>query len=379
LLVIGLILAIAGTVLWYYSEQRLKRIEGDIQAVINLETKALRTGDKEIFMALQDPEDRDWRDDQERRFDLWEQMPDDARLPGVPQITDLQLWDDTAWVQVTTEMRGQAYKRVKFYRLVDGRWRHTGPDERYLGEKREKETEHFRFVYRERDEATVAGLAEEMEDLVEQICHDFQLHSEDIPRMIITVGLYEGFEFSAYSPQVISIQVPSPHFGWIPLEGQPSAEPLRVSLARWLATSLAKRKAGAKSDLGLWPEVVGDWEIEQLLPKSWQWLLTPITWRAEPFLKALESGEWLPLEELWRFSGIQYQNVEQYTLASSECYTVIEYIAEVYGQDKVPAMLVAWGEGLSWEESVQEVLNVGPGEFKASWLAFVREKYIHGH
>lgn len=49
-------------------------------------------------------------------------------------------------------------------------------------------------------------------------------------------------------------------------------------------------------------------------------------------------------------------------------YTIIEYIAEKWGRDKLPALITSYVD-------IENVLNISEGEFESGWMEFVDEKY----
>jgi hypothetical protein len=49
-------------------------------------------------------------------------------------------------------------------------------------------------------------------------------------------------------------------------------------------------------------------------------------------------------------------------------YTIIEYIVEKWGEDKLPSLIVSYVD-------IENVLNVSESDFEKGWIDFVNEKY----
>ena len=149
-----------------------------IRTLLRAEALALEAGDLSTFMSLQDSVDQAWWMYQRNLSNsrMWaeehgEQWPVDPR----PRVVEVGLRGDKAWAEVVSEPWDTTVQSVEFFRMVGGQWKHTGPDERYWGSPRETQTEHLRWLYRERDEEWVTELLDEGEQTYQRICGDFGL------------------------------------------------------------------------------------------------------------------------------------------------------------------------------------------------------------
>lgn len=66
---------------------------------------------------------------------------------------------------------------------------------------------------------------------------------------------------------------------------------------------------------------------------------------------------------------------DERNLAYIESYTVIEYIVDTYGHDKLVEILKAKRDYKHMDQITDEVLGVSYEEFKVGWMNFVKEKY----
>lgn len=72
------------------------------------------------------------------------------------------------------------------------------------------------------------------------------------------------------------------------------------------------------------------------------------------------------LEELEDFSGLENQN-----LAYRQALSFVLYMAEVYGEEKLPEILAHLGRGATLDGALEEVLGLTREELEAEWQAWV--------
>lgn len=147
LLALAVLLVVGGLTVRLVALQREGRIRADFQKLVDRERETLLAGDKEGFLTLQDSQNRDGYRGQMARSQA---VPWAVKEHGVPfasplvEVVDVDLHGDVAWVTVQWAIEGKAYRQMRFYRLVDGRWQHTAPDSRFWGQQMERRTSHFR-------------------------------------------------------------------------------------------------------------------------------------------------------------------------------------------------------------------------------------------
>ena len=118
LLLLGMGGGLAAGVLWHRVRQGEKHLRHELRSVANLEAQALREGDREMFLSLQDEDDTTWYRRQEERFSEYDSV---LLEPG--QAADLVVLDaallpaeSCAWAEVAWALEDGIYRRVQFYR-----------------------------------------------------------------------------------------------------------------------------------------------------------------------------------------------------------------------------------------------------------------------
>lgn len=97
--------------------------QGEVQAVIDLETWAGRAGNRALFSSLLDPGARPaWRRGIEQQFEVA------ARDIQTVTIEQFSLRGELARVEVRVARSTGSQREVRFYRRVNGQWRRTEPD-----------------------------------------------------------------------------------------------------------------------------------------------------------------------------------------------------------------------------------------------------------
>ena len=92
---------IAGTTLFLRHRivRNQRQLRADLQAIVDLEARAVARNDRELFLSLKSPDDLAWLQEQQGAFDYFAAHPGD--WPRV-KVTSVELVDDYAWVQTTS-------------------------------------------------------------------------------------------------------------------------------------------------------------------------------------------------------------------------------------------------------------------------------------
>jgi hypothetical protein len=269
---------------WRQAQQGQARLERELRSVANLEAQALRDGDEDLFLSLQDLDDTAWYNQQRRKAEVMAYWPGLIALePG--QQADLTVLDaalipsdSRAWAEVAWAIKDGIYRRVQFYRQEDGRWLRTGSRREYYGETRIRETAHFAFKYQARDELTVDWMAGQLEAWYEAACADLVCDGAWRFDVLVATRDYRfprGFAGNYYlsatpAPDDLlhpprGFTVNSPRLYGVRQDGAPLPEE-RVGLAQVLLYYLVSRQAGdveAEQQPYLLPQLV-NWEMRRL-------------------------------------------------------------------------------------------------------------------
>jgi len=260
-----LAVAVGLAVLGYRIRQKQKEIENELRAAIELELKALISGDRDLFLGRQDPDDRRWQQAQEEAFARHQRQTGQAPwelAPQVPEYTGeiplLRVQEDEAWAQVQVAHGEQVWRELWFYRWKrQGGWRHVRFDRDWLGEERALVTLHLRFAYPERDTAIVTALAHEMETWYSLLA---PLLGTRPTRALLTVQFVyrdpasRGWSETRWVRGGFTLQAPAAHQLPLSADGLPTPE-LRARMAGHLAEALIGQQIGVLPNETLGPVV----------------------------------------------------------------------------------------------------------------------------
>jgi hypothetical protein len=368
LVVISLVFVLValGLILWYFVHGVERLAKDDLRAVVELEVQALRRADKEIFLSLQDTDDSTWYKRQQSYIDNILAEPSAKAWPGEVEIAAIEWFGDQAWVEVTHTWQGVTHKRVQFYRLADGQWKHTGPDERYWGQRRDMESEHLHFVYPERDEAMVKRLIDEGDQMYERICRDFGIGPSEW-KLWVLIQPFSGSLFGYKAVDGPHVRLESPLLYGMRTDDWLSPW-MRAQLARSLAIGLfIPGSMGDEVALrGTLPHAIVNWEVSRLVPDMPR---EPVA--CDQLGQAMEAGGLIPLEQvLWvrLYYGLRADLLE------AEAETLLEYIVDEYGAERIPALWRGLRFAQPAEEMVLSLFGIGLKELEAGWIAFVEAR-----
>ncbi|HUW10577.1 MAG TPA: hypothetical protein VM537_12670, partial [Anaerolineae bacterium] len=362
----------------------LRAAQADLQAVVNAEVVALQSGDEEVYLSLQDFNDRQWYRHQELLWDALEQAGGETGKQTNPRrIVDLDLRESHAWVAVEYDLDGAPYRRWQFYRLISGTWRRTSPDLDFLGERMEKETRHLRFVYHGREADVIDLIGEEMQRATERLLAAFGLSEQD---QLLTFEFLPSVEAQPASYSDAHFFVPSPLLLGVRADGRPDEELLEnLTQSTGLYLALVKSTLYQEGDAGTnlesesptlpagqsgssWVMLRGivAWAVDRemqrpALPQSWH------DWLQE----AVAADQLLPLTALWPPHSLATDR--DVGLAIAQAQAVAAYVAELRGSDGVPSLLESLGRRLSAAETIEAAAGMDLDAFEADWKEFLRQ------
>jgi hypothetical protein len=267
--VVLLLLAVSagGTagIFWRRARHAQGLLRRELRAVVNLEAKALREGDPNLFLSLQDRDDIRWYGCQMDRVPSWYGFAD--LEPG--QEVDLAVleaawlpFEGHAWAEVAWALEDDIYRRVQFYRQVEGHWLRTGARREYYGEERTRETAHFVFNYLVRDAPTANWMAKQFEAWYDAVCADVNCtRSRRRINVLVTPNGETGREYHPPGGFIVS----SPRLRGVCEDGAPLPEE-RKALAEVLIYLLVIRQASGveiSQQPFLVPQCV-NWELRRL-------------------------------------------------------------------------------------------------------------------
>ena len=364
----------ASSAIWYMSHRGLNAARADIEAVVRTESRALARGDRELYQSLQDTEPA------QGSWDFFARMQNEASLRAADQvdaeqplrITHLELLEDRAWVEVAFTRAGEPYRRMQFYRLVEGRWRRTLPDVRFWGEARTRKTGHLLFLYHEREENLVNALAMWAEVAYSQILRD--LGAQPWPTPIVLEFRTEE-DGRTIDMRAGRFGLPSPFLSGYRADERLD-DTLRYAVAYNLALASAVSRAGLTQRLRmdtswLMLNAIVEWEVAKIGPGGG---LSEPGAIEERIRQAMREDQLLPLTALWppyRF----LRSDGDFNLALVEARTLLEYAVEKAGPEVIPSFLLSLGQGQPMSRTVENVFGVDAERLEADWLQWLRARY----
>jgi hypothetical protein len=385
-----LIVLVSATVLFlrHRVAQSQRQLRAEIQALIDLEARAIANGDRELYLSLKSGEDDTWFEWQQYTFDYLTQNPD--AWPHL-RITDVEVVDEYAWVRAvgTSKENDNPFDWVLFYRWTKDAWRHAPPDLRYWGPEREQDNGHLHFVYRDRDEPFVEPTAAELNKLLRSLCDDLSCQA-DLQLMVHLALPYPYGRPPPSAPNVIVL--PSPAALPQPtgdLSTMLSASVQSEDLAHYIAFEAAGgEKRWESTPHGAWlVHAAANWAHERLAQRSerpsWQFY----TGQGQELLRyAVRNGRKPSLDDVWHksyFASLPYPSMVQYVsryidLDGAKARAFIDYIIETYGKEAIPRLLGAIGRHDTLEAALQEALGISQITLDPIWLAWLEIHYGFG-
>jgi hypothetical protein len=321
-------------------------------------------------------------------------LPGDAR-PGHPQevgvaapadsthptaataeIQDMELHGDLALVVVVSAEPDKPwlplpYRQTRTFREGPAGWVPTASRPDLWGPPRTLETEHFRFAFRRRDTAAVVEIAGEVGALYTGLRRDVGLGPPE-DGDVLTVEIVPEFvpiPNAVYRfPASQRLVLPSPELLPVPAE-QTAAEVLRQMVVGELAG-----------------RVLGEMWGRAPVPDRWRLLIDGVllwhsgdavapfdryAYEREQALQArLVAGPPLRLDELLYPPGSPMSEIIPAHLPMA-ARTLIEYVVDGYGRERLPALVEGLRHYDTWEALVPAVFGVSVNEFEAGWHAYL--------
>ena len=396
----ALLLAVAGLYAWWRVRSKaLIPVEAEVQAVAQLELRALAEGDTALYLSLQDDADSTWKRIQEVRAGDNDFLP--PPLPGltataVLSVEKARVIGDVARVEVV-RMAGlpggevAPFRALRFYRRsADGRWLHTRADPDYAGHIVIWVGERAKIKSFATDAEWMESVVPRLEGLAGRFCDLVSCRRGD-PLVL---------DFTGTLDHVVESGLPAPFLVGVPDDDKARAV-WEVGLQEFLLDRLIVREVGRSfsSDQdrpmppggGLFRARLREWLRAKL------GLRGPLSPNLDLIGEALDANGWIPLEALWSFPSPgdaslteipwcfapggdfrppDEEMVEhQRELAEAEIDLLLVFIEEEYGTSGVVNLLKAtatpevyWMEGL-----IENVLGDDWATLKSRFAAHVRE------
>ncbi len=293
---------------------------------------------------------------------------DAAVLPEV-RATDFR--GSLATVEVVIEdpvTEAYAQRQTWFYSRGGDSWERIGVEAALWGERQERQTQHFRFIYYELDREAVELLAAEAERLLADLLAGLGMESAGTARTFVVEVVPESFPAQAEQPDWIRLT--SPRLQMLH-PSQSDRDALAWELGHRLAAQLLGEAGWAAGVTSPNTRFMLKCMLPPAIAQRWAPMPPRTHYDRDQYLRALVSWPGWPAADMsdmgrWPSTGWRRPQLE--------CSTFGDFIVERFGYDKLGDLVQAARQTYGWEQVVEQGLGLGYGDFLGAWRAFVEAR-----
>ncbi len=228
-----------------FVRQRIHEVETQfaqlLQDTVKAEVAALRIGDLNSFLHVQNPNNLAWINHQRAMFQLYSDLKTDGAIELTGSILAVAIDGERARVLVQENINELPYTRLWFYRRSGEGWRHIAPDPSFWGEASTVESASVLVHYRAVDQEFARQVSAILQDWINSGC--VILDCGDLPRLIIDV-VPEAADAAAWIDEAaLRLQIRSP-YNHIARADTPFDGSLQLLVSRMLAERLVNEHTG---------------------------------------------------------------------------------------------------------------------------------------
>jgi len=379
-----LVVAIAGFAVYYdrvYHAQ-LDQVKPPVLQVAHFEAQAVSKGDRDSYLAVQDPDDSSWREMQAKRFGKLEKQ-------GLPEwgwkATDVQpvqggvtlepggaRLDVTYRFSVTQPMPNGATSVTvvlpQYYKQTPSGWVRALPVVEYWGAWRQRNGKYFAARFVQRDADLLEPLAPRMDALLAQVCD--RLPCPPQPIYVVfenssdALASLDDFTYG-FDDGSFKLKFPAPQLFGVPADA-PSREEFYRAIGTRMVEALVYEASGRRLNMAYQaPREIVRWELARagLSGPFFNSVLTA----------TLRTAGWLPLAAIplrtpWTNlnAGLPERNV-MLPLA-------FVFLEEQIGPGSVTRLIPTIGASSSLGEAINKSLNVNAASLEAAWRKFLQRQ-----
>jgi len=379
-----LVVATAGLAIYYdrvYHAQ-LDAVKPPVLQVAHLEAQAMAKGDRDSYLAVQDPDDLSWRKMQTQRFGKLEKegLPEWGwKATDVPPVeAGVTLEPGGARLDVTyrfsvTQPMPNGPTSVTlvlphYYKQTPSGWVRALPIVEYWGAWRNRSGKYFAARYLRRDADVIEPLVPHMDALLARVCDRLPCPPQPI---------YVVFENSSdalasltdftygFTDHSFQLRFPSPQLFGVPADAPSREEFYRALGARVVQALVYEASNGdLRLALAVWQEVVR-WELAR-------------AGLAGPFVTG-ELTATLRTTAWWQLSAIPLRASSRNPSTGLPERNVMLPLAFVFleqqvGPDSVSRLIPSIGTSTNLGEAINKSLNVNAASLEAAWRKFLQKQ-----
>jgi WD40 repeat protein len=369
-----LALAVGGGYAWWRDRQRnLRQAEAEVEQVARLELRALAEGDSELYLSLQDPADRSWKEAQAAYVETAGlSLPlHDLATPISSTVERARIVGERAQAVIVhraTLPSGEeaVFRAVRFYRYTyERRWLHTKVDPGYGGHEVVFVSDDLEIAVFDNDPIQMESLARKLANVPYAFCSlmpckryslfgiDSAGDLEKARAMAATIGLDTtvGLSLAANleeGAEPDDAVLPASFLVGAPANAAAQAA-WEASLSEFLVDYLITEEIGPRP-----ADEHGGALIEERL-RAWFKAELEVTEPVSPNLDlardALDNEGWIPLWRLWEIEPGDPED----PLATAEIDLLLAFIEEELGPSAIAELLHPLREASSTEDLLSHV------------------------
>ncbi len=371
---LALLVLIGGIYAWWRDRQRnLTQAEAQVRQVAQLELRALDEDDGELYLSLQDPADRSWKEAQEAYLET-RGLPlplQGFTSPVSTTVESARIVGERAQVVIihrATLPSGEkaTFRAVRFYRHTsDGRWLHTKLDASYGGHDVVFVSDDLEIAIFANDPIRMDSLARQLADLPYRFCSlapckrysPFGIDSTSdpdkargLPAVVgfdttLNVSLAANLEEGAEADDLV---LPASFLVGAPTNAAAQTA-WEASLGKFLVDHLITRQIGPRP-----ADKHGGALVEERLRARFKAELEvskPVSPNLALVRDALDHEAWIPLWRLWQMEPDDPDR----PLAAAEIDLLMAFIEEELSPSAVAELLHPLREASSTEQLLNHV------------------------
>ena len=235
---IGLLLTTIALCLLFV-RQRIYEVETQyaqlLQDTVKAEVAALRIGDLNSFLNVQNAEDADWIHRQRLMFQRYSDLKSSGAIELTGSILAVDIAGQRARALVQEDINELPYARLWFYRRSGDGWRHVAPDLAFWGEPASLETPDILVNYRASDHEFARQISAALQDWIARGCEI--LDCGDLPVMTVDIKPAAKEEVAWTNEPAMRLDIRSPYVD-IARADSPFDGRLQLLVSRMLAERL---------------------------------------------------------------------------------------------------------------------------------------------
>ncbi len=366
---VAILLVAGGVYAWWRGRQRnLAQAEAEVQQVARLELRALEENDQELYLSLQDPSDRSWKEAQ-AAYLATAGLPPPLQERATPVSTSVEgarVVGDRARVQVihsATLPSGEEarFLAARFYRYTnDGRWLHTAAPSGEGGHSVTFVVGEIEIETRAEDAAWLEPMTSDLAGVAYRFCRLASCPEGVSLELDLAAGLEEG---AAPDDGVL----PAPFLVGAP-QDEAAQDAWEASLGQFVVDRLIARQIGPR------PEDEQEGALVEERLRAWLkaklGVREPMPPDPELLRDALEGEEWVAMWQLWRgdLEG------RERAIAADRVDLMLRMIEEEHGAAAVAGLIHRLREADYLTELLGETVQEPWPDFEAELLAHVRKE-----